>query len=386
MDTEPDYLRSLDPPPDVILADYSLPQFNAMRALALLQERGLDIPFIIVTGTIGEEMAVATIQQGAADYLLKDRLTRLGSAVARALEQKRLRLEKQEADQALRDREKRFRALIENSADAISLLDAQGIILYTSPAATRILGYPAEELAGRNASELIHPGDKAYARNLFAQLVQAPGASVTGLYRNCHKDGSWRWIEGTATNLLADPSVQAIVANYRDVTERKQREREREAIIAVATALRAAPTRTAMLPVLLDQLLNLLQVRGAAVAMRDPITGGIVIELGRGEWARATHTHLPPHEGISAQVMATRQPYVSSDIRSDERFTWPDLLGTTNAVACVPLIAQEQAIGVLGVGGDTPLGEAEVRLLMAVADMAANAIHRASLHEQTEQS
>ncbi|MGH2524834.1 MAG: GAF domain-containing protein, partial [Anaerolineales bacterium] len=141
-----------------------------------------------------------------------------------------------------------------------------------------------------------------------------------------------------------------------------------------------------MLPVLLDQLLNLLQVRGAAVAMRDPVTGGIVIELGRGEWARATHTHLPPHEGISAQVMATRQPYVSSDIRSDERFTWPDLLGATNAVACVPLIAQEQAIGVLGVGGDTLLGEAEVRLLMAVADMAANAIHRASLHEQTEQS
>ena len=74
VDTEADYLSRLDPALDLILADYSLPQFDALRALHLLQERGLDIPFVIVSGAIGEHIAVAAIREGAADYLLKDRL------------------------------------------------------------------------------------------------------------------------------------------------------------------------------------------------------------------------------------------------------------------------------------------------------------------------
>ena len=88
---EPGYLEHLTPELDVILADYTLPQFDALRALRLLQERGLDVPFIVVTGSISEEAAVECMKQGAADYLLKDRLARLGPALIRALEQHRLR-------------------------------------------------------------------------------------------------------------------------------------------------------------------------------------------------------------------------------------------------------------------------------------------------------
>ena len=82
VETEPEYLAHLQAGLDVIFADYALPQFDALRALHLLQERGLDIPFIIVSGTISEEVAVESIKQGAADYLLKDRLGRLGQAAA----------------------------------------------------------------------------------------------------------------------------------------------------------------------------------------------------------------------------------------------------------------------------------------------------------------
>ncbi len=98
VDTQPDYLTRLQETPDVILADYSLPQFDAPRALHLLQERGLDIPFIVVTGTVSEEAAVACMKQGAADYLLKDRLTRLGPAVTHALQEKKLRDERRQAE------------------------------------------------------------------------------------------------------------------------------------------------------------------------------------------------------------------------------------------------------------------------------------------------
>src|SRR5262249_48117368 len=99
VETESDYLAHLHADLDVILADYSLPQFDALRALQGLQERGLDIPFIIVSGTIGEELAVSAMKQGAADYLLKDRLTRLGQVVAQAMEQKQLREAKRQAEE-----------------------------------------------------------------------------------------------------------------------------------------------------------------------------------------------------------------------------------------------------------------------------------------------
>ncbi len=101
VDSKAAYLRELDQPPDFILSDYSMPQFTAREALHVLHERGLDLPFIIVSGCIGEDMAVECMKAGAADYLLKDRLARLGHAVTQALERKRLVEEKRQAEQRL---------------------------------------------------------------------------------------------------------------------------------------------------------------------------------------------------------------------------------------------------------------------------------------------
>jgi signal transduction histidine kinase len=103
VEDEPGFVAALAEPLDVICADYHLPQFDAVRALALLQERQLDIPFIIVSGSVGEDLAVAAMKHGACDYLLKDRLARLGAAVNQALEKKQLREEKRHTEQALRN-------------------------------------------------------------------------------------------------------------------------------------------------------------------------------------------------------------------------------------------------------------------------------------------
>src|SRR5258706_11602084 len=89
VDTETDYLAQLSADIDIILADYSMPQFDVPRALDLLRARGLDIPCIVVTGSVTEQVVIETLQKGAADYLLKDRLARLGQAVSHALEQKK---------------------------------------------------------------------------------------------------------------------------------------------------------------------------------------------------------------------------------------------------------------------------------------------------------
>ena len=123
VDDEPGFLAALEALPDLILADYRLPQFDGLRALQRVKERQLDIPFIIVSGTIGEEMAVEAMKQGAVDYLLKDRLARLPKAVEQAMEQKRLRVQNRQAEAALRESEARYRTITENMSDTVWLMD-----------------------------------------------------------------------------------------------------------------------------------------------------------------------------------------------------------------------------------------------------------------------
>ena len=113
VDNEADYLNCLSTSFDIILADYTMPQFGALHALQLLQKQNLEIPFIIVTGTVGEEVVAQCMRQGAKDYLLKDRLGRLGSAVERVLQEKQLNDEKRHALNALRENEEKYRRLFD---------------------------------------------------------------------------------------------------------------------------------------------------------------------------------------------------------------------------------------------------------------------------------
>ena len=106
VETERDFLGALQERPDIIVSDYSMPQFSGLRALQLARASGLDIPFILVSGTIGEDVAVEAMREGAADYLLKDRLTRLPAAVNRALGEKQLRLDRNQAEKGLLEKVK----------------------------------------------------------------------------------------------------------------------------------------------------------------------------------------------------------------------------------------------------------------------------------------
>jgi DNA-binding NtrC family response regulator len=102
VENEPAFLAELAKNPDLILSDYSLPHFDGLRAVKLLRERGLDTPFILISGTVGEDVAVDAMKHGATDYFLKDRIGRLGSAIGRALSQKRLQDERRQANEEIR--------------------------------------------------------------------------------------------------------------------------------------------------------------------------------------------------------------------------------------------------------------------------------------------
>jgi two-component system cell cycle sensor histidine kinase/response regulator CckA len=207
--------------PDVVLADYTVPGFGGMAALEILQTEAPAIPLIIVTGSLDEETAAECIKAGAADYVLKTNLIRLPSAVRGALAFSQSQADKQAAEAALRISERRFRALVEESWDAIALFGPEGTILYGSPATTRLLGYELGEFVGRNAMELIHPDDRSAVLLRLEEVTTQPRRRVQVAARVQHKNGHWRHLEGVLTNLLDDPSIRAIVNNYRDVTDRR---------------------------------------------------------------------------------------------------------------------------------------------------------------------
>src|SRR5882762_9178032 len=155
---------------DIILCDYSMPRFNSLAALAVLKQVDKDIPFIIVSGTIGEEAAVEVMRAGAHDYLMKDKLTRLVPTIERELHEARERLARRTAENALRDSEDRYRDLVEHSHDLICTHDLEGRLLSVNQTAARILGYDPETLLGRNIREALLPEYPAQFDTYIAEL------------------------------------------------------------------------------------------------------------------------------------------------------------------------------------------------------------------------
>src|SRR5688572_5587908 len=132
--------------------------------------------------------------------------------------------DRKRAEEALRQSEEHLRALIENAADIITVLNRDGTRQYVSPSVERSTGYTPEELIGKNPFEIVHPDDVADLRQLFTTGTQQPGFIVTKEFRLRHKNGSWRIHEATAHNLLDDPAVNGVVVNSRDITDRKRLE------------------------------------------------------------------------------------------------------------------------------------------------------------------
>jgi len=149
--------ESLNDEYDIILADYSLPQFDALQALELLKSRNIGIPLIVVSGTIGEEKAAQTIRSGAKDYLLKDRLTRLAPAVLRTIEEDQLRNSKNEVDKALHVSEKRFRIAVDNIPHPMTIYDSDLRIQFVNQAGIALYGCPQEAILGRKDTDLFPP-------------------------------------------------------------------------------------------------------------------------------------------------------------------------------------------------------------------------------------
>ncbi len=141
-----------------------------------------------------------------------------------------------QSDEALRLREERFRAIVEDSVDGIMIMNEDLDVIYENPSSARMLGYEPEKLAGRDPLRIVHPDDVSKLASEFTQLMQNPGGTARSAARVRHMDGTWRLIEAVGVNLIHNPAVNGIVMNFRDVTGRGREEEERSRSAAVLAA------------------------------------------------------------------------------------------------------------------------------------------------------
>ncbi|HXF10709.1 MAG TPA: PAS domain S-box protein [Desulfuromonadaceae bacterium] len=231
---------------DVILSDYTMPDFSGPEALKLLRDKKLDLPFIVVSGTYGEEAAVEMMKAGANDYITKANLSRLVPAIEREIETAQSRQARAKAEQAMRH----LAAIVESTEDAVYGMDLRGTLTSWNRAAEKIFGYRTEEILGRSVA-LLFPFDQR--DELITNMEKIRNGENVGRYETLRirKDGQFIPVSATISP-IRDESGKIVGASAitRDITHRKREERERTELIQELTdALKQVKTLNGLLPI-----------------------------------------------------------------------------------------------------------------------------------------
>ena len=237
VDTREDFIAALaEWGPDLILADYRLPAFDGLSALHIAVEQAPDVPFIFVSGAMGEELAIETLHQGAADYVLKDHRGKLAPAVTRALQEAAERRLRHRAEEDLAESEERFRKVAESAQDALIILDQDETITYWNGAAERMFGYTGAEARGRSMHELLAPTRyldafrQGWSR--FRDTGQGPMIGHTMEVSALHQDGREFPVELSVSSVTIDGRWHA-TGILRDISERQRTEAMRRELAAI---------------------------------------------------------------------------------------------------------------------------------------------------------
>ncbi|MGA9533597.1 MAG: PAS domain S-box protein [Anaerolineales bacterium] len=289
------------------------------------------------------------------------------------------------AKQALQDSEERYRSLFNSIRDAILVVDTDRRIIHCNPAFTKMFGYELEEIWGKQTDYVYkNPAEfKWLGEELQRMRARDPDGvpRVTVEYRG--KSGDVFPGETGLYNLKNTQGEKiGAIGLIRDVTERVRHEREQDAISQVAQALRSASVRDEMPPIILRELLDLMDAGGAEMVLTNRAQDSLWVELGIGSWSHLTGMELEGNN-IAWEVLQSDAAFLQDDLHQVEHFTSASDLGEDQAAIAVSMKAGEVPVGVIWVARPEPFAEADIQVLKAIADMAGNALQRAGLHEET---
>ncbi len=226
VESQEDFLRELGSfHPSVILSDHGLPAFDGFTALSLAQKAAPDVPFIFVTGSLGEEMTIKALKSGAADFVLKHRLSSLPPAVHRALRQAEFRLQRRQAEEALLSSEERYRSLVELSPDALFVHSGEHIVFINSAGVKLFGAANPEQIIGLELRKLVHPDYRKAVEKRLRRIREEGKPVAFAEQKMLRLDGSILDVEVAAAPLIfaGKPAAQVIA---HDISERKQAEEE----------------------------------------------------------------------------------------------------------------------------------------------------------------
>jgi diguanylate cyclase (GGDEF)-like protein/PAS domain S-box-containing protein len=385
VETEADYLAQLSPHLELILADYTLPQYDALRALQHLQARQLDVPFIVVTGMLGEEATVECMKRGAADYLLKDRLARLGPAVVLALEQKRLRDEKRQAEGALRESEERYRTLAEAVQDMIYIIGPDERLQYVNNMAAQLLGLEPEQLTGQPRQALFLTDDADHQLRVLQSVFET--GSPTFQEHEVSLPDRKLWLSTWLVPLRSvSGEITAVMGHSRDITQRKRAEAIQAVVYKISQAANAVYNLEDLFSSIHASLGELIPANNFFIALYDPAHD----ELSFPYW-KDEHDPFPPPQkpgrGLTEYVLRTgRSQLVSTEVLHDllARGDVADVGTPAIDWVGVPLKVEDRLIGVMAVQSYTQslrFTQVETDILSFVSAQAAMAIERKRAEE-----
>jgi PAS domain S-box-containing protein/putative nucleotidyltransferase with HDIG domain len=374
------YLGDPEKPLDAVLLDLGLPDSQGFATFERLQKESEAFTVIILSGLNDVDLALHAVRQGAQDYLVKGQIS--GDMLMRSI---RHAIERDEVERQLRDSQERYQSLVDMMPDA-TIVHRQGKVIFANPAALRLLGADSKmDLLDQPMLNFVHPDFHEVAAQRMAATQKERVSQAALEEKFVRLDGKVVDVEVAGTPLMFEDqtATQLIV---RDITQRKQREREMVAVAEVSRSLRTAHGLDDILPIVLDQALASVGAEEGTITLVQPGSGDHLIAIGRGSREMPVGKIVPKGVGLTSEVVRTGKPYLNNEFatKPDPKTYRLNDLKNTPTLVIVPIAAENEVIGSLGIGRDLPFEESDVRVLSAICDIGGSAIHRAELFEQTE--
>jgi len=362
--TKEGFLKELrDFSPDLILADYSLPQFDGLSALAIAQEQSPEVPFILITGTMGEEFAIETLKKGATDYVLKQRLSRLVPSVKRALREVQEKIELKRAEEALRDSEEKYRVVFENTGTATIIFEEDMTISLANRETEKLSGYSKEEIEGKKRwTEFVSKDDLEKMRGYHIMRRVDPSSVPKNYeFRMIDRQGNVKNIFLTIDMI---PGTKKSIASLLDITERRK---SREALERARREWEEIFQAIGQPTIILDPKHNVIMANRAVVKA----TGKTEEELSGRKCYEIFHNSDRPPESCPLEKML-----VSGNLEVTEMEM--EALDGVYLVSCTPVLDEKghlhKVIHIATDITDRKKTEERLRLLTSVVEQASEGV------------